>query len=399
MPKAIISGGGIGGLTAALCLIQKGWDVQVLEQASALTDIGAGIQISPNGMNVLRQLGLEEQILQAGFLPKSNELRIGKTGAQVFQIPVKEIAPKRWGAAYVQIHRADLLRILADRLEEQRAGSLRTNAKIISYQQDDKSVTAQFATGEEIAGDILIGADGIHSQIKAQILGRDAPRFTGNVAWRMTVPREKLEPLLPPETGCVWVGAKRHAVTYYLRQGKLVNLVGIVERDDWQEEGWTIEGKKEDALADFENYHPIILNIIAQAEQHHLWALYDRAPLEKWVEGRVALLGDACHPMLPFLAQGAVMAMEDAWILGEMLGEVLGAQNTDIVQALKSYQSLRFHRTAKVQAAARANMHLFHRRTKLSQFTTYGAMKLAATLSPALIHKRMDWLYGHDVTR
>lgn len=392
MPHAIIAGGGIGGLTAALCLHQKGWDIQLLEQAPALTEMGAGIQISPNGMKVLKQIGIDEAVSNIAFQPDGTELRIGKTGRTIFSIPTKEIAEQRWGAPYLQIHRADLLNILATALNARAPGAVQTNAHVASYRQENGKAVAILKDGAELTGDLLIGADGIHSNIRQTMQGNDAPRFTGNVAWRVVVPTGKLGTLLPPKTGCAWVGPGRHAVTYFLRQGKLVNLVGIVERDDWQEEGWTIQGTRKEALEDFRDFHPVIQNILDKADTHYRWALHDRKPLKQWTDGPIALMGDACHPMLPFLAQGAVQAIEDAWVLAEQV-----ANGENIAESLRTYQALRLPRTANVQNGARANMGLFHKRGRLQQFLTYGPMKLAATFVPSYINHRMDWIYGHDV--
>jgi salicylate hydroxylase len=180
-------------------------------------------------------------------------------------------------------------------------------------------------------------------------------------------------------------------VTYRLGvDGNLVNFVGVVEQDSWQEEGWSIPGVKEDLQNDFEGWHPVIRNIIANADDLYRWALFDRSPLERWVDDRVALMGDAAHPMLPFLAQGAAMAVEDAWILAEVIS------NGD---DLSAYQTRRHTRTTKVQAASRANMGLFHKSSWLSKLTTYGPMWIAGKIAPSIVHGRMDWLYGYDVTK
>jgi salicylate hydroxylase len=222
------------------------------------------------------------------------------------------------------------------------------------------------------------------------MLGQDAPQFTGNLAWRAVVPTARLGDLAPNPTACAWFGPNRHAVTYRLgAQGELTNFVGVVEQESWQEEGWSIRGDKADALKDFDSWHPVISHILKNADDLHRWALFDRAPLDRWVEGRVSLMGDAAHPMLPFLAQGAAMAVEDAWVLAQVISNGL---------ALTEYQNQRLTRTSKVQAASRANMGLFHKSSMASQLATYGPMWLAGKLDPNIVHRRMDWLYGHDVT-
>ena len=391
--KIIISGGGIGGLSAALCALHFGHQVTVLERAPALGEIGAGIQLPPNAMKVFEALGLDAALGEAGFRPDAIEARMGKSGFELFHIPLAEAALARWGSPYLHIHRADYIGVLAEALRAKNPDALRLNAELVRYWQDDKAVRAQLADGTQISGDVLIGADGIHSPLRAQMAGREAPRFTGNVAWRAVVPVEKLGALAPRPTACAWMGAGRHCVTYRLRQGQLANLVGVVERDGWTEESWTQRGAKEDALADFDGWHPTITGILDAADALYRWALFDRAALATWVDGRVALLGDAAHPMLPFMAQGAAMAVEDAWVVMHQL-----SAHRQISAGLAAYQRLRQHRTGKAQAGSGANAGTFHKATRLEQITTYGPMWLAGKLAPRAVHARQDWLYGYDVT-
>jgi salicylate hydroxylase len=225
------------------------------------------------------------------------------------------------------------------------------------------------------------------------MLGPEAPRFTGNAAWRIVVPIERLGDRAPPPTACVWVGPGRHAVTYRLRGGALANFVGVVEQDGWTSESWTEEGTKEAALADYRGWHPIITQVIEASDHLYRWALYDRDPLPAWTEGRAALLGDACHPMLPFAAQGGVMAIEDAWVLARSLDSA-----TDVAGGLEAYAQSRHARTAKVQKTARANAGLFHHRGLSDRVRAYAPQWWAAKARPTQFHARQDWLYGHDVT-
>jgi len=321
-PTAIIAGGGIGGLNAALCLHKFGWNAVILEQAEAIAEVGAGIQISPNGMKVLQALNLDKEMEVCAFRPEASQFRLGRSGRIIFTSSMAHYEQK-FGAPYLHVHRADLIATLKNAVEERMPGALRTDQNVTSYGQDANGAWANLSDGSLIRGDILIGADGIKSVIRSQMLGPEAPRFTGNVAWRAVVPVEKLGGNIPPPTACVWAGEGKHAVTYLLRGGTLANLVAIIEsddpRDDGREEGWMVEGTREDALADFRGWHPVITTLLEQAENHHKWALFDRSPLEKWNEGRVVLLGDACHPMLPFMAQGAVQALEDGYVLARLL--------------------------------------------------------------------------------
>ena len=393
MPKVIIIGGGIGGLTAALAFHAFGWKVEVLERAQELTEIGAGIQISPNGMKVFRALGVEDRVARDAFQPGSLEMRFGRSGQQIFEIEARQAIIERWGAPYLHLHRADLIEALSELLYSRQPKAVRLGAICTRYENREHRVFAHLETGEEIEGDLLIGADGLHSAIRAQMLGPDQPDFTGNTAWRAVVPMDQLGDLAPPPTACVWVGPRRHAVTYRLRGGTLANFVGIVESDTWTSESWTEQGTKAEVQADFKGWHPVITNLIEAADAHFKWALFDRKPLDKWVDGRAVLLGDACHPTLPFQAQGAVMAIEDAYLLAKLITD----DAVDVPSALQTYYESRQPRTSQVQAASRSNAKLFHKHTLFSRAMTYGPMWLAGKLAPAAIRSRQDPFYSYDV--
>ena len=405
--KAVIAGGGIGGLNAALCFHAFGWDVEICEQAEELGEIGAGIQISPNGMKVLRALGIDKQIEAAGFRPRAiqfrmgqfrtgqfrgSQLRKGQSGQPIFTASTADYE-KTFGAPYVHIHRADLIKILKQALDDRAPDVVRTDATVTGYGQNEASIWAVLADGSRVAGDILVGADGIRSAIRAQMICPQEPDFTGNTAWRAVVPVEKLGRNAPLPVTCAWFGEGKHAITYLLRGGKLANFVGVVERDDWHNESWTEPGSRADALADFAGWHPVITTMLEQADVHYRWALFDRRPLGKWVDDRAVLLGDACHPMLPFVAQGAVQAIEDGYVLARYL-----AEQKDYRSALNAYFDARHDRTARVQAAARKNMDIFHQRSTTGKLANYGPMWLADKIKPDLAMQSLQWLYGHDVT-
>ncbi|MGB6230292.1 MAG: FAD-dependent monooxygenase [Litorimonas sp.] len=394
--RILIAGGGIGGLTAALCAAHRGHRVELFERATAFAEVGAGIQLPPNAMNVFRALGLDERLASVAFRPEAIEMRMGRTGRAVFQVSLGDRAPRRWGAPYLHIHRADYVSVLAEALQNDPKISVHLGASVERFAQTERDVSVELGDGRTVRGDVLIGADGIRSRVRAQMHGPDDPVFTGNVAWRVVVPMDRLGSLAPDPTACAWVGKGRHAVTYRLRRGELANFVGVVERDDPADDGWSARGSREDALRDFVGWHPVIASILqaAGADDVYRWALYDRLPLRSWTQGRATLLGDAAHPMLPFLAQGAAMAVEDAWVLARDLSE----PGRSVEQALQAYQSARLARTARVQAASRANMKTFHRRTLPAQLATYGPMWLAGHVAPWIVRRRLDWLYGHDVT-
>ena len=393
--KVVIIGGGIGGLTAALCCHHIGWDVAVLEQAPELGAVGAGIQISPNAMKVFAELGLGEALEAAGFRPEAIELRMGLSGQRLIRAPLGETAVERWGAPYLHIHRADLAEVLREALEARVAGAVRLGAKVTGFAQDGAGARAVLASGEEVAGDVVIGADGIHSVVRTQMIGPDAPVFTGNVAWRAVVPVERLGADRPDPVACAWMGRGKHAVTYLLAGGRLANLVAVVERDDWTAESWSERGERAEALADFAGWHPNVRRILEEADALYRWALFDRPPLETWTRGRVALMGDAAHPMLPFMAQGAAMAIEDAWALAAKLSQ----SGSDIPAALGAFEGLRRARAGRVQAGSRANAGRFHRRSFAGRLASYGPIWLAGRVAPKLGLAQQDWVYGYDIVR
>jgi len=389
--QAIIAGGGIGGISAAICLAQKGWQICVLEQAFEIAEVGAGIQISPNGVKLLEKIGVMPHLEDTLFEPKAIEMRDGISGRTIFNLPMKAIAGKRWGARYIQIHRADLIAGLLARLKELQPDAVKTNAKVTTYTQDKDTVSVVLENGETFSGDLLIGADGIHSTIRKQLLGSDASRFTGNVAWRAIVPADLLGDDAPPPYGCIWAGPGKHAVTTRIKGGSHVNFVGIVEQDTWQEEGWKLRGTLEEALRDFGGWNTTIDKILHSAPELHRWALFDRAPLQIWSNGSIALLGDAAHPMLPSMAQGAVQSIEDAWVLADEI-----SKPQTIEAACQNYFNRRIKRTSMIQETSAFNLRLFHHRHPLKRLAYYVPMWLIGRVFPSFFHRRNDWIFGEE---
>lgn len=385
-PEILIAGGGIGGMTAALALARRGFPVRLFERAQGFGEVGAGLQLGPNAMRVMAALGLGEAVSAAGFRPRATEIRRWNTGLPVFRLPLDAD-----GAPYVQIHRADLISLLLNALRA--AGvTLRTGAEVTAHAQGPDGVEIALADGSRHSGAALIGADGLGSARRGQMLGPEQARFTGQVAWRATVPAEDLPRGLVAPSGTVWAGPGRHVVSYFLRGGRLVNVVAVEERADWLREGWMQPGDPDELRAAFAGWHPRVAGLLAAVRSCFLWALYDRDPLPRWTEGRVALLGDACHPMLPFLAQGAAMAIEDAWVLAERLDA------GPVAEALVAYEAARLPRTARVQNTARENAHRFHRRGTIGCLMAFGPMTLATWFAPWILRGRIRWLYEHDVT-
>lgn len=356
--KILIAGGGIGGLCAALCLARANCEVDVFEQAPALAETGAGIQLSPNATRVLRHLGLEAALQAQAFVPLATCFRSWKSGKLISETPLGDAAVEQYGAAYYHIHRGDLLAILAQAAAQEPRIRLHTSAPVECLAQDRQQVTLTVA-GKAHEGDALIGADGIHSTVRAALWGAEQASFTGNVAWRALVPAAALPTGAIAPTGTVWWGPGKHFVHYFVRRGTLVNCVCVVEKAGWDIESWTTPGAHSELREDFSGWHDDVKMLIEHANPESLfkWALYDRPPMARWSQGRATLLGDACHPTLPFMAQGAAMAMEDAAVLTRCL-----TASDAIPAALQRYEQLRRERTAGIQLGSRRNATVFHLR-------------------------------------
>ena len=394
--KALIAGAGIGGLAAALSLNEAGFEVEIYERARRLDEVGAGVQVSPNGARVLHALGLAPALERVAFRPQAVELRLYRSGFTVSRTPLGAEIERRYGFPYYHLHRADLHGVLEAAVRE-RCGenAIQLGREVEDVEQGAAGVELVFTDGERAGGDVAIGADGIHSRVRAALLGPENPQFTGHVAWRGLVPAERLRGAALRPVVTSWMAPHSHAVTYFVRRGELVNFVGVTEHQDWRGESWTEGGDKADLLRDFAHWHPSVRAIVQAIDEPYRWALFVRRPLPKWSEGRITLLGDACHPMLPYMAQGAVMAIED----GCVLARCLKARPGDISAALKTYEETRLQRTAKVQAGARAAGARFHLADPLARLKTYGRLGLAARLAPRKAASASDWLMAYDATR
>jgi salicylate hydroxylase len=390
MPHVIIAGAGLGGLTAALALLQRGFEVDLYEQAPELREVGAGVQIGPNGSRVLYELKLQEALDRVAFEPAGKEIRLWNT-AQTFKLfDLGSEAVGRYGSPYLMLHRADLYAILAEAVLALKPDAVHLSAKCVGYEQDDKGVRLILDNGEKITGDILIGADGLHSRIRRQLAGADKAVFTGGISWRGIIPMDRLPPHLTAPVGVNWVGPRGHVIHYPVRRGELMNFVGHVERDDWQVESWTERGTIEECIADFAGWHDDIHELIRNIEEPFKWALFLHEPLKKWGEGRVTLLGDACHATLPYLAQGANMALED----GLVLARVLQNGMNDMPAALRRYEDARRDRTTRVVNKSAENLGRFHNddlaKPEVAERYT------ATEWHPDRIRERYDWLFEYD---
>ena len=356
MSEVLIVGGGIGGLTAALCLAEQGHTVQVFEQAPAIAEAGAGIQLSPNATCVLFHLGLQTQLTAMAFFPRHTEIRDWRSGRLISSNVLGETVREQYGFPYLHIHRGDLIGVLEQAVRRESRITLHVGKRVDAVRQDANAVTMD-AEDKSFDADILVGADGIRSVVREALFGPASATFTGNVAWRMLIPVGDLPANLVPPVAGVWWGPGRHFVHYFVRRGELVNCVCVVEQDGWTVESWTEPGKPEELGDAFAGWHPTIQTLIGAARTDSLfkWGLFDRPPMPEWSRGRMTLLGDACHPTLPFMAQGAAMAIEDAAVLAACV-----ARGIDVPTALDRYAQLRRARTAGIQLGSRRNATIFH---------------------------------------
>ena len=387
-PVTVI-GAGVAGLAVARALALRGAVVTVLEQADAIREVGAGLQISPNGAAVLRALGLQDALDAASMRADAVQLIDGPTGDPVTRLDLARLRP---GQGYHFLHRADLIDLLLHAATE--AGvTIRLLSRIDAVDLSGPHPSVALDSGERLDSPLLIGADGLHSKTRAALNGAETPFFTRQVAWRAVIP---CEPGAAPVAE-VHMGPGRHLVSYPLRNGTLRNIVAIEERDKWAEESWTLRDDAITLRVAFEGFAPRVRGWLDRVEDPWLWGLFRHKVAESWVkptgQGGVAILGDAAHPTLPFLAQGASMGLEDAWVLAQSL-----ATHDSPAAALMAYQSARKPRTSRIVAAANANARAYHL-TGLPRMIGHTGLRLLGRVSPGTMLSRFDWLYDHDVTQ
>lgn len=380
-----VVGGGIGGLTAAVALLQAGLDVRVYEQALTLPATGAGIQLAPNCTRVLGRLGLLPAVDEVAVRPTAFEFRRWDDGRVLSRTPLGTVIETTYGAPYYHAHRADLLALLEAAVPEN-CVQIGRRCVGVGYHGDRAEVI--FADGSSVVADVVVGADGIHSAVRQSLRGAGRPRFTGHVAYRGLIPADQVAYLGLEPRCTVRVGPGAHVVHYFVSAGRLLNVVCVTEERAWRRESWTDHGDVAELRAAFHGWHPIVRNVIDALNAPLKWALFDRDPLPVWSRGAVALLGDACHPMLPYGAQGYAQAVEDAAVLAACLA---GTDGSAVPEALNRYASLRRDRAARVQAISRGNGVRFHLPDGPEQQARDAAMASAFGLSPEI-----DWLYGYD---
>ena len=387
--KVLIAGGGIGGITAMLALRQRGIDVQLFEQAAAFSQVGAGLQVSSNAARILLKLGLGEALRRVATYPEGRDYRGWDTGERLYYTPLGQKAEAHFGSPYYAAHRAELLEVLLSGLGDH---GFRLGSRVERVDQDQNGVTLTLADGSVAQGDILIGADGIHSTVRAQLFGKELPRYTGNVAWRGLVPAERVAHLDLGSVVGVWMGPNRSIVQYYVSAGKTFNWIGISRSSQPAQESWLAEGRNEDALAEYDGWNSTIRTIIAETPKVLRQALYDREPLPDWQVGRVVLMGDAAHPMMPFYAQGGAQSIEDAYVLAGCIAE---AQDRPL-DALARFVRMRQPRTAWMQGLARREEELYQMNDTAAIRARNDRMRTNRIPETATFPPEQERLYGYD---
>jgi len=388
--RVLIAGAGIGGLTAALALLRAGIDVQVFEQAPALKEVGAGVQLAANGTRVLYALGVGDELKALSCEAQGKEIRLWNTGETWKLFDLGPVSIERYGYPYFTVYRPDLLDVLVRAVRREKPDAIQLGAKVAGLDQSGEQVRLRLQDGETVQGDALVGCDGVHSPVRQGLFGPDKPDFTGTIAWRGIVPMERLPRHMARIVGSNWVGPGGHIVHYPLRGGRLMNFVGVVERSDWRVESWSTRGTREELKADFRGWHADIQAFIDAIEVPYKWALMVRPPLERWSVGRVTLAGDAAHSMLPFLAQGAVMAIEDGCVLARCLSEF------PVSVALQHYEAARRERTRRTVEGSAANIQRFHNRALADPAAAHEFID--REWASQRIAERYEWLFRYDAT-
>lgn len=390
-PRVLIAGAGLCGLTTALALLQRGYDVRVFEQAAELREVGAGVQLAANGTRVLIALGLEAAMRAVICEPVGKELRLWTTGQtwRVFDLGLESV--QRFGAPYWFAHRGDFHSVLLAAVRAVAPDCVQAGIACTGFAQDADSVTLHLGNGAQVSGDVLLAADGVHSAIRRQMFGEGRARFTGLVAWRGLVAMDRLPPHMRQLVGTNWMGHGGHVVTYPLRRGEVLNFVGVVERDDWQVESWTEAGTRDECARDLARWHDDVQTIIRAIDTPYKWALLGRDPLPRFAEGRVCLLGDAAHPTLPFLAQGANMALEDAMVVARCL------DGYPVTEALRRFETARLDRTAAIVRGSAENTGRFH--NPALGDPAGAAAYVDREFSAEKMEQRYNWLFEYDAVQ
>jgi len=382
----LIVGGGIGGLAAALALARKGFPCHVLEQSPSFGEVGAGIQLGPNVFRAFEKLGIKDAVLRDAWKPNALVMRDALNGETITTVPVGADFRAHFGEPYAVTHRADLHRAVLVAAGAQDGVTLETNAKVEEFVDEGTQVRLTLAGGRSVVGRALIGADGLWSKVRAHVVGDGTPIVSGHIAYRAVLPREDVPKDLWSDDVVLWAGPKTHLVHYPLRRGELYNLVAVFHSDKYVE-GWNTEGDPAELKERFAGERPEVLRLLDRIETWRMWVLCDREPVANWTKGNITLLGDAAHPMLQYLAQGACMATEDS----VQLADEVAATPDDLPAAFERYQAARYLRTGRVQTTARIYGEFYHAQGVKAELRKQVLGGRSAEQSFA----GMEWLYGH----
>jgi salicylate hydroxylase len=390
-PRVVIIGGGIGGLAAALALDRRGAEVIVCEQSSGTSDIGAGLHLSPNALKALRALGVEDAVIAAGSEADFLTIRNWKSGRVVSRMRPGSFR-EQFGAPNVTVHRADLLGVLRAALT---GAEIRFGARCEGVEPCGRGALARFADGAEIEADIIVGADGIHSVVRNSVCGLDAPRFTGCICWRGMAKADAVPRDIAIEGGTMWMGPHAHVVHYPVRRGELINIVAHVDSRAWTEESWTRECDVSEVTTTYAGWHSDLLRLFPCSARWYKWALYDREPAPRWSKGRITLLGDSAHAMLPYLGQGGAMAIED----GCVLAAAVARHADDLDTALLAYERIRAPRARAAVLGSRARARENHLVSRWAQLKRDAKFAFRRRFSRDKTAFQSAWLYSYDVGR
>lgn len=385
--KVGIIGGGIGGAALAVSLLQQGIDVTLFERAPQFGEVGAGIQMTPNAVKAITALGLRDKIEHKGFFPHAVRGRNWRTGRENFRIDLGAEFQDFYQAPFIHIHRADLHDLFASEIPPE---ICHFNKSCTGVANTQDGATATFDDGTTFTADVIVGADGVRSVVRSDLFGSEDPKFTGHMCFRALVETGRVVDYAEPMS-TFWMGPNAHVVTYYVKGGKAVNIVAVCETERWVDESWSTRATKEELLAAFPGWHPNLQKLFSNVSEVYRWGLFDRDPMPSWSKGNITLLGDAAHPMLPFLSQGAAMAIEDALVLGVALG---GKQS--VPEALAAYEAERRPRTSRVQLEARERGRTYHLPTLGQQLRRDMGYFMRTLFSPRSTGIKADWVYEYD---
>lgn len=388
--RVVVAGAGIAGLAFAAALHQAGLDCHVYEQADELTEVGAGVQIAPNATRLLHRLGLSDELRAVAVAPEAIEMRRWDDGRLLQRTELGAACLRRFAAPYYTVHRADLHRCLLSLVPGDR---VHLGARLAAVTQTPGEARLHLADGTSVAADLLVGADGIRSIAREQIVA-DQPRYSGQSVFRGLVPAHDVPDLAAPQRVRLWLGPDQHCVCYPVSAGRQVSFAATVSAVDWHEESWTAPGDAAVLAAAYAGWHPDVAGLIGAAQSVSRWALHDRDSADRLSSGRVAVIGDAAHPMLPFQAQGANQAIEDAVVLAVCLTEAASLTDApSLAAALRRYQELRLPRTTRIQQQSRANARTFHLADGDEQRRRDTSTQASSGLD------QHEWLFAYDAGR